>query len=78
MSNYQIGVEVDVYLNDIAYQIARSTPKHVAREFILLLDAEYADKDFTEQLVASLVDVLNDEYDMNLSIINSTDTEDEE
>lgn len=76
MSDRQIGIEVDVHLDDLTYQIARSTPQRVAREFILLLDAEYADKGFTEQLVASLVDVLNEEYGMNLTLVNHNDKED--
>lgn len=76
MSDRQIGVEVDIYLSDLTYQIARSVSQHEAREFILLLDAEYADKGFTEQLVASLVDVLNEEYDMSVALVADDDKED--
>lgn len=76
MSDRQIGVEVDIYLNDLTYQIARSVSQREAREFVLLLDAEYADKDFTMALVEGLVEVLNDEYDMSLALVDDNDKED--
>lgn len=76
MSDYQTSIEVDVYLNDLTYQIARSVPQHKAMEFVLLLDAEYADKGFTVALVKGLVEVLNDEYDMSLALVDDNDKED--
>lgn len=77
MSSYQVGIEVDVYLNDLTYQIARVTPQSKMREFVLQLDAEVAEKEFTTALVEDLVDVLNDEYNMQVALVEVPNSEDE-
>jgi len=68
VSDRAVGINAEVYLSDLSYELSRALSQRELREFILLLDAEVAEKSFTAGLVESLGELLEEEYDIKVTI----------
>ena len=55
------NIEVRVDLSELAYELAQTVPERDLLAFILELDANLADLQFTKRLSAALIDVIKEE-----------------
>jgi len=55
------NIEVRVDLSELAYELAQTVPERDLLAFILDVDANMADLQFTKQLSAALIDVIKEE-----------------